>query len=53
MRRYLVFLLPLLLAPATGLAFNEGLGEPPPEVDRHTPTTTVAGFLEATCRACR
>jgi len=46
-RRYLVFLLPLLLAPTTGLALNEGLGEPPPEVDRHTPTASVAGFLEA------
>ncbi|WP_375772882.1 mechanosensitive ion channel family protein [Archangium gephyra] len=46
-RRYLVFLLPLLLAPTTGLALNEGLGEPPPEVDRHTPAATLAGFLEA------
>lgn len=46
--RPLLALLLLLLAPATGLALNEGLGAPPPEVDRHTPAATVAGFLEAT-----
>ena len=42
----------LLLAPSTGLALgsalNEGLGEPPVEVDRRTPAATVSGFLEAT-----
>ncbi|WP_257457554.1 mechanosensitive ion channel family protein [Archangium lipolyticum] len=48
MYRYLVFFLMLLLAPATGLALNEGLGEVPAEVDRHTPAATVAGFLDAT-----
>jgi small-conductance mechanosensitive channel len=45
--RYLVLFLLFLLAPTAGLALNEGLGEPPPEVDRRTPTATVAGLLEA------
>ncbi|WP_043400286.1 mechanosensitive ion channel family protein [Archangium violaceum] len=52
MLRNLVLTLLLLLAPSTGLALgsalNEGLGEPPVEVDRRTPAATVAGFLEAT-----
>ncbi|QRK13705.1 mechanosensitive ion channel family protein [Archangium violaceum] len=52
MHRYLALLsLLLLVVPSTGLALNalnEGLGEPPPEVDRRTPSATVAGFLEAT-----
>lgn len=45
MRRPLVLL--LLLLPVSGLALNTGLGEPPPDVDRRTPTATVAGFLDA------
>jgi small-conductance mechanosensitive channel len=60
MLRNLVFTLLLLLLPSTGVALgatpgaapgpalNEGLEEPPPEVDRRTPAATVAGFLEAT-----
>ncbi|HSP80114.1 MAG TPA: mechanosensitive ion channel family protein, partial [Myxococcaceae bacterium] len=48
MHRYLVLFLLFLLAPTAGLALNEGLGQPPPEVDRRTPTATVSGFLEAT-----
>ncbi|MFY0526292.1 mechanosensitive ion channel family protein [Archangium gephyra] len=60
MLRNLAFTLLLLLLPPTGLALgaapgaaagptlNEGLGEPPAEVDRRTPAATVAGFLEAT-----
>ena len=60
MLRNLAFTLLLLLWPPTGLArgaapgsaagpaLNEGLGEPPAEVDRRTPAATVAGFLEAT-----
>jgi len=46
MLRKLVFVL-LLLVPTIGLAFNEGLGEPPPQVERQTPASSVAGFLEA------
>jgi small-conductance mechanosensitive channel len=47
MPRNLVFLWLWWLVPGTGLAFNEGLGEPPPEVERQTPAASVAGFLEA------
>ncbi|WNG13952.1 mechanosensitive ion channel family protein [Cystobacter fuscus] len=48
MHRNLLVLL-LLLSPVSALAggLNEGLGEPPPEVDRQTPSATVTGFLEA------
>ncbi|MFY0583517.1 hypothetical protein ACN28S_62740 [Cystobacter fuscus] len=60
MHRNLLVLL-LLLSPVSALALagglNEGLGEPPPEVDRQTPLATVTGFLEArmpgTWRCCR
>ena len=45
MRRPLVLL--LLLLPVSGLALNTGLGAPPPDVDRPTPTASVAGFLDA------
>ncbi len=37
----------LLLWSIPALALNEGLGAPPAEVDRRTPTSTVAGFLDA------
>ncbi|EPX60022.1 Membrane protein [Cystobacter fuscus DSM 2262] len=48
MHRNLLVLL-VLLSSVSALAggLNEGLGEPPPEVDRQTPSATVTGFLEA------
>ncbi|MBM7119457.1 mechanosensitive ion channel family protein [Archangium primigenium] len=36
-----------LCMPAMGWAFNEGLGDPPSQVERQTPTLAVGGFLEA------
>ena len=48
MRRNLVFVLCVLVWPAVGQAFNEGLGEAPSEVERQSPAATVAGFLDAT-----
>ncbi len=46
MRRSLALLV-LLLLPLPGLALNEGLGEPPADVDRRTPMATASGFLDA------